>query len=121
MMLTLEIDLTPEDLATIQASTGAPFMTADALKEYLSTHIADTLKSTHQPLPMGWLWSVKYYTPNPAKRSGFELHEHIFQGSLWPHVQGRPMLVADGPTTLKTVGGAFVVDRMAGIVDTSPH
>lgn len=126
MILTLEIELSPEDYARIQANLGLKFVTADQLKTYLEDEIRDAIKSKHQPLPLGWLFAVKYYTPNALKPSGYEMHEHIFfKGpsgmGLWPHVPGRPMLVADGPDTLKTIGGAFVVDRLAGIIDTTPN
>jgi hypothetical protein len=123
MKVSLDIELSREDYARIQHQMGVPFLSAAALKSELQARVRAALAAEptlETAIGLGWLFAVKYYRPAPAEPHGYSLHEHIFMGKLWPHVAGRPALVAPDQRTLSTVGGDFRVSASGVIFDTPP-
>ncbi len=117
MKVTVEMDLTRSQLNALQRLAGREFMTGDDMRRELS----DIVKRELDPgIDLGYGFRLSYYREAPNVPGGFELFTHIFQGNLWPHVKGRPRFYWDGKS-IRTRGGAFVVNARAGIIDKRPQ
>jgi len=113
MIVTIELDLTDEELDALALGAGKSFLSAPEMGQAVGDIVRRELTGG---VDIGYLFRVTYYREEKSEPHGFKMYQHNFMGPGWPHVPGRPRLRWDGKG-LRSHGGAFTVDAVRGIVD----